>query len=224
MDSNSASKNKKTSCRDLTVQENVAIDQMKQRRNGNPVTIFQVTQTDGSETLGLAYDKNLGSLDKDLLMDTQIMEATGSANSDVGLQLLLNVGNAIVSTNTDRSKMATQLNAVAQSMQALGPQDEYEGQLIAQLVVLHEQAMVWLGRAQQTERADFANIYLNGASKLLTRHHETLEALLKYRRKGEQRVHVEHVHVHGGGQAIVGNVIPGGGMNQKLEEDPHAKV
>ncbi len=223
MDSNLPSKNEKISHRDLTVQENVAIDQMKQRRKEKPVTIFKVTQTDDSETLSLAHDENLASLDKDQLMDTQIMEATGAANSDVGIQLLLNVGTAIVST-TDRSKMATQLNAVAQSMQALGPQDEYEGQLIAQLVVLHEQAMNWLGRAQRTERVDFANIYLNGASKLLARHHETLEALLKYRRKGEQRVHVEHVHVHDGGQAIVGNVIPGGGMNQKLEEGPHAKV
>lgn len=55
------------------------------------------------------------------------MEATGASNSDVGIQLLLNVGNAVVSAKTDRSKMATQLNAVAQSMQALGPQDEYEG-------------------------------------------------------------------------------------------------
>lgn len=82
--------------------------------------------------------------------------------------------------------------------------------MIAQLVVLQEQAMNWLGRAQQAERVDFANIYLNGASKLLTRHHETLEALLKYQRKGEQPVHVEHVHVHGGGQAIVGNVMSGG--------------
>lgn len=224
MDSNLTSKNEKISHRDLTVQENVAIDQMKQRRKENPVTIFKVTQTDDSETLSLAYDEGLASLDRDQLMDTQIMEATGATNSEVGIQLLLNVGNAVVSAKADRSKMATQLNAVAQSMQALSPQDEYEGQLIAQLVVLHEQAMDWLGRAQRTERVDFANIYLNGASKLLTRHHETLEALLKYRRKGEQRVHVEHVHVHDGGQAIVGNVIPGGGMNQKLEEGPHAKV
>lgn len=84
--------------------------------------------------------------------------------------------------------------------------------------------MDWLGRAHRTERVDFANVYLNGASKLLTRHHETLEALLKYRRKGEQRVHVEHVHVHGGGQAIVGNVTTGGGLNNKVEEGPHAKV
>lgn len=198
--------------------------EIKQREKGKPVAIFKVTKTDDSETLSLAHDESLASLDRDQLMDTQIMGATGSANSDVGLQLLLNVGHAIISAKADRNKMATQLNAVAQSMQALGPQDEYEGQLIAQLVILHEHAMDWLGRAQRTERVDFANVYLNGASKLLARHHETLEALLKYRRKGEQRVHVEHVHVHDGGQAIVGNVIPGGGVNQKLEEGPHAKV
>ncbi|PWU16007.1 MAG: hypothetical protein C5B45_01470 [Chlamydiae bacterium] len=163
-----------------------------------------------SDTLSLAYDESLASLDKDRLVDTQIMEATGAANSDVGIQLLLNVGNAIVSAKTDRrsSKRATQLNAVAQSMQHLAHKMNYEGQLIAQLVVLHEQAMDWLGHAQRTERVDFANIYLNGASKLLPCHHETLEALLKYRRKREQRVHVEHVYVHDGGQAIVGNVIP----------------
>lgn len=81
-----------------------------------------------------------------------------------------------------------------------------------------------IGRAICTERVDFANVYLNGAPKLLTRHHDTLESLLKYRRKGEQRVHVEHVHIYGGGQAIVGNVSTGRGMNQQFEEGPHAKV
>jgi hypothetical protein len=65
-----------------------------------------------------------------------------------------------------------------------------------------------LGRAQRTTQADFANTYLNGASKLLVRHHETLDALMKYRRGGEQRVYVEHVHVNDGGRAIIGNVAP----------------
>ena len=45
-------------------------------------------------------------------------------------------------------------------MQALAPQDEYEGQLVAQLIVLHDHSMDWLGRAIRTERMDFANIYL----------------------------------------------------------------
>lgn len=42
--------------------------------------------------------------------------------------------------------------------------------------------------------------------------------------KGQQKVTVEHVHVHAGGQAIVGNVErPGGGDTTKMEEQPHAK-
>lgn len=84
--------------------------------------------------------------------------------------------------------------------------------------------MEWLGRALRTDQINFANTCLNGASKLLARHHETLASLLKYRRGDEQRVHVEHVHIHNGGQAIVGNVGTGGGPNKKSEEGPHAKV
>jgi hypothetical protein len=41
----------------------------------------------------------------------------------------------------------------------------------------------------------------------LSRTHATLlEALNRHRGNGAQRVTVEHVHVHEGGQAIVGNV------------------
>jgi hypothetical protein len=39
--------------------------------------------------------------------------------------------------------------------------------------------------------------------------------------KGQQKVTVEHVHVHEGGQAIVGNV-EGGGRRVKTENQPHA--
>jgi len=43
-----------------------------------------------------------------------------------------------------------------------------------------------------------------------------LEALNKHRGKGQQKVTVEHVHVHQGGQAIVGHVAQGGGIEPKL--------
>jgi hypothetical protein len=43
----------------------------------------------------------------------------------------------------------------------------------------------------------------------------------KHRGKGQQKVIVEHVHVYQGGQAIVGNVAPGGaGKNSEVQ--PHA--
>jgi hypothetical protein len=51
-----------------------------------------------------------------------------------------------------------------------------------------------------------------------------LEALNRHRGKGQQKVIVEHVHMHQGGQAIVGSVnVSGGGFSAKSEEQPHAK-
>jgi hypothetical protein len=58
------------------------------------------------------------------------------------------------------------------------------------------------------------------ANKLSRTHATLLEALNRHRGKGQQKVTVEHVHVHEGGQAIVGNV--GGGALTKTENQPHA--
>jgi hypothetical protein len=50
-----------------------------------------------------------------------------------------------------------------------------------------------------------------------------MEALDKHRDKGQQKVTVEHVHVHQGGQAIVGNVGSGAGASAKPENQAHEK-
>jgi hypothetical protein len=65
---------------------------------------------------------------------------------------------------------------------------------------------------------------LNQANKLSRTHAMLLETLNRHRGKGQQKVTVEHVHVHEGGQAIVGNVeTQGGGLLPKPEDQPHAK-
>src|SRR4029078_12707842 len=50
------------------------------------------------------------------------------------------------------------------------------------------------------------------ANKLSRTYASLLEALNRHRGKGQQKVTVEHVHVHAGGQAIVGAVDTGGDM------------
>jgi len=66
---------------------------------------------------------------------------------------------------------------------------------------------------------------LNQANKLSRSFATLLEALNRHRGKGQQKVVVEHVHVHAGGQAIVGAVqAPRGGAPRKIEEQPHAKT
>jgi hypothetical protein len=48
--------------------------------------------------------------------------------------------------------------------------------------------------------------------------------LNRHRGKGQQRVTVEHVHVHAGGQAVVGNVeTSGGGDRRRSEDQPQAE-
>jgi hypothetical protein len=69
---------------------------------------------------------------------------------------------------------------------------------------------------------------LSQATKLSRTYAVLLETLDRHRGKGgQQKVTVEHVHVHAGGQAMVGVVeAPGGGeggAKPKSEDQPHAK-
>ena len=64
----------------------------------------------------------------------------------------------------------------------------------------------------------------NLAVKLLRTFTAQTEALQRYRGKGQQKLTVEHVHVHTGGQAIVGSVSQSGGGrdNDENRGQPHA--
>ena len=65
---------------------------------------------------------------------------------------------------------------------------------------------------------------LSQANKLSRTYAVLLDALNRHRGKGQQKVTVEHVHVHAGGQAVVGTMgAPGGGDRGKSEDQPHAK-
>jgi hypothetical protein len=59
------------------------------------------------------------------------------------------------------------------------------------------------GLAEQTLEGRKEN--LNQANNLSRTYATLLEALNRHRGKGQQKVTVEHVHVHEGGQVIVGN-------------------
>ena len=105
------------------------------------------------------------------------------------------------------------------------PKDELEGMIAAQLIAAHNAAMECYRRAmigEQTFEGRREN--LNQANKLSRTYATLLDTLNRHRGKGQQKVTVEHVHVHAGGQAVVGMVeTPGGGDRPKLEDQPHAK-
>jgi hypothetical protein len=127
--------------------------------------------------------------------------------------------------NSDKEERDRQLSATVAALVGIGPKDELEGMMAAQLIAAHNAAMECYRRAmigEQTFEGRREN--LAQANKLSRTYAALIEALNRHRGKGQQKVTVEHVHVHAGGQAVVGVVgSRGGGERTKSEEQPHAK-
>ena len=110
--------------------------------------------------------------------------------------------------------------ATLAALTGIGPNDELEGMMAAQLLAAHNAAMECYRRAMfDNQTVEGRRENLNQANKLSRTWATLLEALNKHRGKGQQKVTVEHVHVHSGGQAVVGTVErPGGGDGTESEE------
>lgn len=111
------------------------------------------------------------------------------------------------------------LNVTLQQLAALQPQSHLETLLIAQMLQVATAAEKCMALAfQGGQSVRVMEISANFAIKFQRTFVAQIEALQRLRGKGGQKVTVEHVHVHEGGQAIVGNVETspgGGGKNEK---------
>jgi hypothetical protein len=154
------------------------------------------------------------------------LKSIGGSQSDHWNNLLANQAvQALWIKNSDKEERDRQVSATVAALAGVGPKDELEGMMAAQLIAAHNAAMECYRRAmigEQTFEGRREN--LAQANKLSRTYATLLEALHRHRGKGQQKVTVEHVHVHSGGQAVVGVVgTPGGGDRTKPEDQPHAK-
>ncbi len=99
----------------------------------------------------------------------------------------------------------------------IGAQDQVESMLAAQMAAVHMATMTFARRLAHVETIDQQDSAERAFNKLARTFAAQVEALRRHRTGGEQKVTVELVHVHQGGQAIVGNVAhgPGGGRDGK---------
>src|SRR3984893_7253099 len=126
---------------------------------------------------------------------------------------------------SDKEVRQRQYNAAIAGLIGIGPKDEIESMIGAQLLATHNAAMECYRRAMMGEQTfEGRRENLGQANKLSLTYAVLLDALNRHRGKGQQKVTVEHVHVHSGGQAVVGMVeTPGGGDRRKSEDQPHAR-
>jgi hypothetical protein len=141
------------------------------------------------------------------------LKRIGGSKSDHWNNLLANQAiQTLWFKHSDQETRDRQLSATVAALVGIGPKDELEGMMAAQLIAAHNAAMESYRRAmigEQTFEGRREN--LSQANKL-SRTYGVL-----------QTVTVEHVHVHSGGKAVVGMVeTPGGGSQPKTKEQPHA--
>lgn len=156
------------------------------------------------------------------------LKQLGGSASDDWNDILINqaIQTMWIAHSTDE-ELPVQCRAVASALAGIAPRDELEAMAAAQMIAAHNSAMECYRRAMIPDQTiDGRKTNLDQANKLSRTWAALLEALNKHRGKGQQKVTVEHVHVHAGGQAVVGAVespTAGGGAPTEIKEQPHAK-
>ena len=105
---------------------------------------------------------------------------------------------------------ADALNFMLAMVKGLEPRDQIETMLAAQIAAVHNSTMTFARRLNNVENIPLQDSVGTIFNKLARNFAAQIEALKRHRSAGEQIVRFEHVTVNEGGQAIVGNVTPGG--------------
>lgn len=90
-----------------------------------------------------------------------------------------------------------------QTLSSVKPKDVFEARLTVHSVCLSAHSMVSLKKAQEADLLPQAEHYLNRSAKMVRLYNETLEALNRHRRGGEQKMTVTHAVITE--KAIVNN-------------------
>ena len=162
------------------------------------------------------------NLDYSPIDAARLMATFGTVDLGFGNLMVSGLLNAACDGGPSNPPSEQALNQALAAATGIGARDEVEGMLATQMVATHFAAMTLLRRLKGAENIPQQASAGSLAVKLLRTYTMQIEALQRYRGKGQQKVTVEHVHVHPGGQAIVGAVTQGGGVSAKSEDQPVA--
>lgn len=180
------------------------------RASGPAVPRFKVTDAKGKPTI--EPDK----VESALVLLTDLL-ATGDDTFSHGI--LIQLANA---AQQGAELTTTDLNVMISTVAAIRPREPTEALLASQMAAVHSLTMLAARRLRRSEtilQQDSASNILNKLARTFAVQVETLK---RYRSTGEQNIRVQHVTVHEGGQAIVGNVKTGGGGPAKSANQSHA--
>jgi hypothetical protein len=144
-----------------------------------------------------------------------LMKALGTTESDFIDGLLAQLANAVTKGRVVDERGLNFMLAVAKGVE---PKDQVESMLGAQMAAVHNATTTFARRLAHVDNIPQQDSAESAFNKLARTFAVQVEALKRYRSRGEQHVRVEHVTVNEGGQAIVGAVTHGGrGSSEKKE-------
>ena len=144
----------------------------------------------------------------------QLLDALGTTSEPFASYVTSSLMNVARARGMDRPTEG-QFNAALAMLDGHKPANEVEALLLAQAFASFDLAMDMAARTKQASTREMMDSLASISTKMMRTFTAQIEALAKMRRGGSQTVRVEHVHVHAGGQAIVGNVQTGGRGNGK---------
>ena len=139
-----------------------------------------------------------------------MLDSLGTASPDFMQLMLAQLG--MHATETERTEDGElehtvneqRLQGMLAMAQGVQPQDEVEAALAAQMAACHDIAMEQARRAANTRHPEAFELHEKAMTKAMRTFSQQMEALTRYRTKGNKTV--QHVHVSHGSQAVVGDV------------------
>lgn len=167
------------------------------------IEAYDAAQASKPQPPKIAPDLDFETDDEGALFAEAVGRATGSQDGSFGIHVLQLAGAVL----TEGRVTAEGINLAGAAMVGMKPRDEVEGMLLAQMVACHDVAMRRLAVVHvDGQTVGGADTNINQAVKLMRTFAVQVEALSRYRKGGQQKVTVEHVHVYPGGQAVVGTI------------------
>lgn len=161
-------------------------------------------QTGGGHYMFTALDAQNGTVISEVARDP--LKLAGTSSPHVASMLIEQIAATV--PRCKQNGLSKSLEEMCQSLEALSPKTTLEALLCAQMLGVHNLAMEHMRRSLLSEQTiEGVTTQTNRVVRLLRVFVEQTDALQRLRgNAGQQKVTVEHVHVHEGGQAIVGTV------------------
>jgi len=157
---------------------------------------------------------------------TRLRESFGNTMSDQFVDVMLSkVVEALKPSPFDQLEEAT-FNAALAIIDSMRCRSELEAFIAVEIIATGFSGLRFLRQSHKNMTEEYISVYGNYAHKLLKLQLDLMHALDRHRRGHKQTVEVRHVHIHSGGQGVVGIVNTPEDSNERRDgendKQPHA--